>query len=269
MIRLPDLPLPSEAQAKLAEYQQGVDALPEYAARVMRAKERFESLNRRGNATFDVIKETLTKMCSGARRCAYCEDSVADEVEHIQPKTLYPELAFVWINYLYACGPCNGPKNNRFAVFAESTGLLTNVSRPKKAPVVPPIRGRPVLIDPRVEDPTEYMTLDLRDTFWFSPSAKPGTPEYERAEYTIRTLQLNLRDVLPQARRSAYLDFLAHLKQYALDRAEGQPPEHLLRLAREIQTRQHATVWWEMKRQHMYLPELKRRFEAVPEALGW
>lgn len=269
MIRLPNLPLPAEAQAQLAQYQQEIDTLPEYAARVARAKERFESLNRRGNATFDVVKATLTKMCVGARRCAYCEDSAADEVEHIKPKALYPELTFAWMNYLYACGPCNGPKNSRFAVFAEDSGVLTDVSRSKKSPVVPPIHGKPVLIDPRIEDPTEYMTLDLRDTFFFTPRARSGTPEYDRADYTITTLQLNLRDMLPLARRSAYRDFLAHLKQYIHDRAEGQPPEHLLRLAREIQTRQHATVWWEMKRQHLHLPELKRLFEAAPEALAW
>ena len=47
----------------------------------------------------------------------YCEDSVGDEVEHHRPKNLYPDHTFLWDNYLYACGPCNGPKNNRFAVF--------------------------------------------------------------------------------------------------------------------------------------------------------
>ena len=46
----------------------------------------------------------------------YCEDSVADEVEHFRPKDLYPDVVFAWRNYLYACGQCNGGKNNRFSI---------------------------------------------------------------------------------------------------------------------------------------------------------
>jgi uncharacterized protein (TIGR02646 family) len=269
VIRLPDVPLPEAARLQLTEYQQELDVLPDYAERVARAQERFKSLNQKGNPTFDSIKATLTRMCSGARRCAYCEDSAADEVEHIRPKTLYPELTFAWMNYLYACGPCNGPKNNRFAVFTKNSSVPTNVSRRKNAPVVPPIPGEPVLLDPRVEDPTEYMSLDLRDTFWFVARAKPGTREYQRAKYTIDTLQLNARDVLPQARRSAYLDYRAHLRQYIQERDAGGSQVHLAQLIREIQTRQHATVWLEMKRQHLLVPELKQLFDAAPEALGW
>ena len=269
MIQLPDMALPGETQIKLAEYQQEIDAISDYKARVSRAKERFESLNRRGHSTFDTVKATLTQMCSGARRCCYCEDSAADEVEHIRPKSLYPELAFAWVNYLYACGPCNGPKNNRFAVFVDGTGQFTNVARRKGAPYVPPVSGQPVLIDPRVEDPAEYMELDLRNTFFFVPRAKPDTPSYKRARYTIDTLQLNVREHLPRARRSAYLDYLAHLRQYLQERTQGKPQGHLDSLAREIQTRQHPTVWMEMKRQHKQVEELRPLFEAVPEALGW
>ena len=33
-------------------------------------------------------------MCAGAKRCMYCEDSAADEVEHHLPKNLYPEFVF-------------------------------------------------------------------------------------------------------------------------------------------------------------------------------
>nr|WP_211193998.1 hypothetical protein [Pyxidicoccus fallax] len=261
--------MPADALASLADYQRDVDAQPDYAARVTHAKERFRALNTKGNRTFDSVKATLTKMSSGARRCAYCEDSAADEVEHIRPKALYPELVFAWTNYLYACGPCNGPKNNHFAVFAEGTGVLTNVARARNAPIVPPIAGKPVFIDPRVEDPTEYLSLDLADTFFFTPRAKPGSVEHERAGYTIRELQLNIRDWLPQARRSAYLDYLAHLKVYARDKAEGLPQAHLDRLAEDIRTRQHPTVWFEMKRQHALLPELTLLFSRAPEALTW
>ncbi|MBN8229773.1 hypothetical protein JYK02_19870 [Corallococcus macrosporus] len=269
MIHLPNLPLPEPANTQLTGYQQEIDSLPDYATRVERAKERFSSLNKKGHPTFDTVKATLSKMCVGVQRCAYCEDSLADEVEHIWPKTLYPELTFAWMNYLYACGPCNGPKNSRFAVFAQGTGVHTDVGRRRNAPVVPPVPGTPVLLDPRVEDPMDFMSLELRETFLFTATAAPGTAAYERAKYTIETLGLNSREALPRARFHAYRDFFAHFKGYVQERAHGHAPEHLQHLAQDIQTRQHATVWREMKRQHLLIPELKRLFEAAPEALGW
>lgn len=47
-------------------------------------------------------------------------DSAADEVEHIAPKALFPERVFDWTNYIYACGPCNGPKSNRYSYVTTS-----------------------------------------------------------------------------------------------------------------------------------------------------
>ncbi|WP_163865955.1 hypothetical protein [Myxococcus eversor] len=269
MIRLPDSPLSADALKGLAEHQRAIDSLPDYAERVASAKKRFSSVNKVGNPTFDDVKATLTRMCSGARRCAYCEDSCADEVEHIRPKSLYPEVVFAWMNYLYACGICNLHKNDHFAVFAEDTGLLTSVQRTWKAPVVPPIVGTPVFIDPRIEDPTEFLSLDLRDTFWFLPRAKPGTVEHARAEYTIRELRLNLRDILPSARRDAYLDYLNHLKVYVHDKSQGMPQAHLDMFAGRLRARQHPSVWFEMKRQHALIGELLLPFSKAPEALDW
>ncbi|RYZ36812.1 MAG: hypothetical protein EOO71_30400 [Myxococcaceae bacterium] len=269
MIRLPNHPLPEPAHSRLVEYQGEIDSLPDYEARVERAKTRFGGLNRKGEPTFDSVKATLSKMCVGVQRCAYCEDSLADEVEHIRPKALYPDWVFAWMNYLYACGPCNGPKNSHFAVFAQGTGTLTNVGRRRGDPVTPPVAGHPVLLDPRMDDPTAFMRLDLVDTFFFTASAAPGTVDHQRAKYTIDLLGLNRREALPRTRRAAYQDYRAHLSQYVNERNQGNEPEHLLRLADEIRTRQHATVWLEMKRQHLLIPTLKRLFEAAPEALGW
>jgi hypothetical protein len=269
MIRLPDLTLPPAAQKKLNTYQGEINAIVDYVTRVEQAKTSFSSRNRKGNATFDAIKDTLTTMCAGAQRCAYCEDSAADEVEHIRPKDLYPEAVFVWLNYLYACGPCNGPKNSQFAVLDPTSGALIDVTRPRGAPVAPPPAGSPVLIDPRVEDPCGFMELDLRDTFWFVPRGKPGTTEHERGKYTIRVLGLNVREFLPKARQQAFKDYKAHLTQYRLKVEQGAPRRHLRRLEEDIKGRQHPTVWSEMKRQHDAIPSLTTLFRAVPQALGW
>ncbi len=122
MLRLLNVDLPAEAAARLRGYQGEVDAEPTYPKQVAAADTLFSSRNRCSNRTFKVVRAKLFEMCGGVRRCGYCEDSMADEVEHIWPKSLYPERVFSWQNYLYACGPCNGPKNNDFKVFAHETG---------------------------------------------------------------------------------------------------------------------------------------------------
>jgi uncharacterized protein (TIGR02646 family) len=233
------------------------------------AAKMFSTHNRKGNKTFDAIKYALTQMCLGAQRCGYCEDSAADEIEHIKPKNLYPEATFAWLNYLYACGPCNTCKRSKFAIFERRTGKLVDVHRKPKAPVVRPRPGTPVLIDPRTEDPCDFLWLDLLTTFCFSPRIGIGQFAYQRAKYTIDTLGLNERTALRLARKQAFLDYVAQLKQYHTDRKEGASQIELDRIEKHIRERQHPTVWSEMKRQHAVIPTLKKLFRDVPEALGW
>ena len=113
MLKIRNGRLTPTARDTLADYQRDVDAQHTYSQQVKRAKTRFGSYNRRSNPTFATVRSKLAEMCGGIRRCMYCEDSAADEVEHFKPKDLYPEVAFVWRNYLYACGGCNGGKDNR------------------------------------------------------------------------------------------------------------------------------------------------------------
>lgn len=229
----------------------------------------FSLRNTRGNQVFDAVKEALDRMCSGARRCAFCEDSMADEVEHVRPKDLYPDVVFVWANYVYACGPCNGPKGSHFAVFPVGSDTPTVVSRRPKAPVVPPLAGDSALIDPRTEDATTLMLLDLRDTYKFTPLARKGTRDHDRARYTIETLRLNDRDALTRARRAAYIDYVNFVRRYERDRDAKSSAAHLSWLVRELRGRQHPTVWREMQRQRERIPELQQLFGAVPEAAAW
>ncbi len=269
MIRLPNRALPRQTQAELDACQKTLDALPDYAMRVKIAAQMFETHSRKGNKTFDVIKNELTQMCSGAQRCGYCEDSAADEIEHIKPKSLYPEATFVWLNFLYACGACNRPKNNRYAVFDPRTTKLVDARRRRNASVMPPPPGAPVLIDPRIEDPCDFLWLDLLRTFYFSPRAGINAIDYERAKYTIEVLRLNQRGYLRSARQQAYADYLAQLKQYRADRDGGASHIELRAIETHIRGRSHPTVWSEMKRQRELIPALKKLFHDVPEALAW
>lgn len=182
MIRLIPPALAGNAAAQLANYQQTVLNAGNYTAQVAEAKKRFSQYNTLSNPTFQEVKLRLTEMCVGSRRCNYCEDSVADEVEHIAPKDLYPERVFQWENYCYACGPCNGPKSNRYAVFrVDQNGAfyeipaLTRVQPGQPYQLIPPPPGLEALIDPRIENPLDFLLLDIAGGFQFSEFADPGT----------------------------------------------------------------------------------------------
>ena len=269
MMQVPVTPLFAATQHQLNVYQSEVDAAANYEDQVRAAKERFKAYNTKSNATFHEVKATLTWLCSGARRCMYCEDSYADEVEHIRPKDLYPELTFSWENYLYACGPCNSPKSNQFAVFSHATGQRVEVTRRRNMPIVPPEPGEPLLIDPRRENPLDYMELDLPGTFYFLEAGQPGTRQYLRAEFTIAVLQLNDRDHLVTARREAYQNYRARLREYIHMRDGNGTQQEIAECVDFLLKMNHPTVWAEMKRQRHLITDLKRLFAEAPEALGW
>lgn len=268
MIRIPDTELPKRAQTWLTKYQREIDEIRDYAERVKQAKDRFKTRNAGKNATFQVVRDTLSAMCSGARRCMYCEDSCADEIEHVKPKDLYPESVFVWKNYLYACGPCNGPKNNKYAVISRGRGELVDVTRKAGDPVVPPIQGDPALLDPRSENPLDFLELDLVETFLFLPRPNADARADLRAKYTIETLRLN-RDLLLVAREEAYGSYRARLSEYIQFRDSGAPQDSLVLLISALRNMGHPTVWWEMKRQRDLIDELHYLFATAPEALNW
>ena len=269
MIRLANIALDDTATQKLSQYQAEVDAAGAYRSRVAQAKRMFGLRNTATNATFKAVRATLEAMCSGARRCCYCEDSCADEVEHVRPKDLYPEFVFVWENYLYAYGPCNGPKNNRFQIFHKRTGKVHDVTRKAGDPVRKPPEGNPLLIDPRREDPLDFLDLEMDITFYLLPRVELSRRNRLRAEYTIDLLHLNDRDLLPKARRNAFGSYRARLVEYAAKKQRDASPAALQLLRDDLLQMPHPTVWAEMKRQRADYPELNRLFQQVPEALDW
>jgi uncharacterized protein (TIGR02646 family) len=233
------------------------------------AKNRFSSRNKPGNKTFVRVKEALDAMCSGARRCVYCEDNYADEVEHMRPKDVYPAQAFCWENYVYACGPCNGPKNNHFAVL-DAAGVKHDVTPSRgdpDAPRVPPVPGDPMLLDPRVEDPMQYLVVDIV-TGAVVPMPGLDDRDRRRAEYTRDVLGMNDRR-LPKARRDAFGSYRARLAEYVAKKEAGAAQEVLDALCTDLCGLAHPTVWAEVKRQHQAVPELADLFARAPEAVDW
>ena len=89
----------------------------------------------------------------------------------------------------------------------------------------------------------------------------------ERTDFTIDTLKLN-RDVLLQARATAFGSYRARLHEYVSMREAGAT-EGIDRLVDSLKAMPHATVWAEMKRQHSFMPDLAELFSRAPEALDW
>lgn len=269
MIGLRDVSLDKAVAARLKAFQNEVNSTRSYAEAVSEAKRLFALRNTAKNKTFQAVRAALATMCSGARRCCYCEDSCADEVEHIKPKDLYPELVFTWQNYIYACGPCNGPKNNKFRIFHSRTRAVIDISRKIGDPVRKPPKGDPPLIDPRKEDPLQFLELEMEATFFLLPRLALSKRDRERAEYTIELLHLNDRDLLPRARRNAFGSYRARLIEYEKKKRHGAAAAVLQNLMNDLLQMPHPTVWAEMKRQRNDHWELKQLFQEVPEALNW
>jgi hypothetical protein len=261
MIRLPDRRLSARTSATLTQYQNEIDAEADFETRVQIARERFEQ--RKRNAVFREVRNLLAEMCSGAIRCMYCEDSVADEIEHHKPQYFYPGEVFRWENLLYACGSCNGPKRNRFAIL-DTAGQMIHL---REGVAAPPAQGSSVLLHPRIENPLEFLFLDIKgDTFRFVPVPGQNPPELIRADYTIKLLRLNVRDYLPRARRTAYIAYRALLSDFVQRRGDADEAARIVQAHRGCH---HATVWCEMKRQRESIAEVRELFRCAPEALHW
>ncbi|MBV6320912.1 hypothetical protein [Duganella violaceipulchra] len=262
----------------LLQLQQLVTSQTSYSAQVSKAKSLWDTgrrTNQRKEA-FGKIREKLSSMCIGSVRCAYCEDSAADEVEHIYPKSILPDRAFLWSNYLFACGPCNGPKNSRFGVL-QGKKVVEFIRKPK-GPVIPPPPGICALIDPRIEDPTDLLELDLggtaldgtkiEPTFMFIPREGISDQENARADFSIDVLSLN-REIVRKARENAFTGFRARIREYVGEKSGTASQDQLERLQLEILGSPHLTVFDEMRRQRRFLPEIDQFFDRAPEMLNW
>lgn len=278
MLRISERALADSALAVLATLQASVDAESSYAAKVGAAKRAWEGKNSTKSKAdaFLAIRQTLAKMCVGPVRCAYCEDSLADEIEHIKPKNFFPEQVFAWQNYLFACGPCNGPKGSRYGVV--ENGSVSEFIRKPKDRVIPPPAGDSALIDPRTENPLDFLELDvggttpdgmvLVATFDFLPNDAASAYAQERAKFTIDVLGLN-REVMRVARENAFSGFRARLREYVGEKNNGASDARLDEMRDNLLFTPHLTVFAEMRRQKEFLPDLLALFGQAPEALTW
>ena len=278
MLKIVERPLALSALGTLEELQQIVDSAASYAGRVVAAKQAWDQKMSTAAkaAAFRTIRHTLERMCVGPVRCAYCEDSLADEIEHIRPKNLFPEITFSWPNYLFACGPCNGPKSNRYGYLAGEH--VIEFARKKHDTVEPPPAGPSALVDPRAEDPLVFLELDmggvapdgmvLVGTFDLLPADGLSVSDERRARFSIDVLGLN-REVIRAARQNAFGGYRSRLREYVEEKEVGADLKRLAHLRNDLLATPHLTVFAEMRRQRRLLPEIDNWFNRAPEALDW
>jgi uncharacterized protein (TIGR02646 family) len=264
MLAIPTTPCPANAQAKLVTLQAGINALGNFSERVILAQKYWD--NRTGNIAFQSIKSELEALRPGLF-CCYCETDRASAIEHIWPKSHYPERTFIWENYLYACSKCNSEyKKARWAIFCMTTGA--DYWEENHWSGTPPPNGEHVFLDLRQEDPQNLIRLNF-ETFKFVPlTQKLDERTKVRVDYTInQILHLNI-DGLPDTREQAYEGYLGKLQKYV----KLSPTERQLQEAQKAKTFQNVpqkTVWREMQKWHTRIPELDALFAQAPEALSW
>lgn len=266
MLQLPEISPDKLLLDDLRSLQKRVNGKKNYAAQVDCAK-RFWRVYR--ISTLRDVKVLLVEMCSGGRRCCYCEDSLGTDIEHIWPKSLYPDRTFDWMNYILVCSLCNKHKGAHWAVFHSANSSYQIVSRPPSAkPTFPPLSGTAVFIDPRQEDGMQFLILDLQNSFRFVVQPSLRGRERERAEYTLQRLPFN-DDAICQERANEYQNYVARLRDYLCDKQQSADPARLERHRTSLLRLRHPTVFREMQRQHSRIPELTALFAKVPEALSW
>jgi uncharacterized protein (TIGR02646 family) len=201
---------------------------------------------RQNNRTFREIRNVLKKMATGIERCMYCEDSQGIAIEHFWPKSIYPERAFDWLNYLIACSECNSNvKRDQFPL--DET-------------------GEPFLVNPVEEDPFDHLSL-VTTTGDYQPLSRKG-------DWSIEVFELN-RTILADGRKDAWVSIQSLLTDYARarERADDEWADSVQRAARRhpfagvlaalLQISQSPDV------DFLVSAECLQAIRSHPEILGW
>ena len=93
-------------------------------------------------------------MAGSRKRCSYCRDSRAGDVEHFRPIDLYLSLTFDWQNLFLVCAECNRANSAQFPLAAD---------------------GQPLLLDVTLDDPWRHVSLEP-DTGYLAPTMRPTEP---------------------------------------------------------------------------------------------
>lgn len=279
----------------LNNQQEAIDGLAGYEDRVRLSKMLWQN-KKKSNArksVFKGIEKELQKIAVGSNSyCNYCEANIGSNIEHIYPRGLYPSKTFDWDNFLWACNQCNGRhKVAQFQIF-QSPQSSQVINLVKDYSFTPPLNDDAVFINPRYDNPMDYLKLNLETAVFEIIADDVHSREYIRSDYTLSILKLNLRKGLLHDRKMAIEKykklFISYLSANysssfsALHHCIGQmnytvgnlsfeeeKMKFCLFIKNEILTGNHLTVWKEMQKQSYENSFFNDLFSKHPPALKW
>lgn len=297
MLKIISSTISPKTQTHLNSQQADIDGQASYEQQVKRAAILWDGKEASiaKKAAFLEIKAKLIENAVGKHYCSYCEHNEHSDIEHIYPKGLYPNKAFVWENYMWACKKCNsGLKLDKFKIFNPiDSSNIQDITPPHhpRAYTQPPNEAA-VLINPREDDPLDYLFLNLTSGVTELHPDISTIRDRSRAEYTLELLKLNKREALKEARINACKSFIRSLKRYIIAKnatsfeeleecmeellpvdfthsLEHEKTITCLNIQKDILARTHPTVWKEIQRQASFFSKLNQLFSQAPEALEW
>ena len=282
--------LTTATQAQLTALQRKVDNKVSFAEKAAKAQSLWHGINSPPNrkAAFVEIREKLMKMCVSVGICNYCEQSEANDIEHIYPKSFFPIFAFVWTNYLLVCKQCNTAFKLDKCFVMDSSGTI-HVTVRGQEPTHPTI----AFINPRTENPATSMIMNTQN-FEFEILDGLSTTDYNKADKTIEILALNTRDTLIATRKAAAIYFYHRIEllNRLLNADTIEQIHHLLTpydaylddtktltelksdikvgFKQDILQHAHPTVWAAIKLvDSKTTPKWMTLFQQLPEVLTW
>jgi uncharacterized protein (TIGR02646 family) len=293
MLRLIKKDLTEQEKKGLETLQARIDTEPDFTTKAAAAKSFWAYKGgKEGEQLFQTIKTYLLEMCVGTEVCNYCEGNEANDIEHIYPKSFFPEMTFVWDNYLLACKQCNSGYKLDKCFVLDHSGNVHQTARGIEPPY-----SVIAMINPRIEDPNTFILLNV-EIWEFEIHPNLSLQDQHKAEKTLEILQLNNRDYLKAGRRAAaseYYNLMDRLcritnaanmegikkvlspdqdeimsridKHLSLDEIKKAIQEHV---KTHIQKHRHPSVWYAIKKiSSKTNTQWQRVFQTIPEALTW
>jgi uncharacterized protein (TIGR02646 family) len=130
----------------------------------------------------DVLK-ALQFMMGKSGRCMYCVDSHGCNIEHFRPKSPFPEWMFQWQNLLLCCTECGRFKGSQFPLHDDQ---------------------QPLLIDPSVEEPWDYLDFEIETGSMSARFILQLNDYSNKGLKTVEILQLDRREGLAENYKLTY-----------------------------------------------------------------
>jgi uncharacterized protein (TIGR02646 family) len=285
-----NITLSKETGGVLEQLQAIIDREVSFEAKTAKAQSLWKSKkDQLGEKALDELRVKLKDQCVFVGTCNYCEESEGSDIEHISPKSFFPEQTFKWENYLLACKNCNsGYKLDQCYVLNDSGDMI-----PVPRKTEPPFKEL-AFINPKLEDPNRFMVLDTTFTFKFMVFDDRSKKDQNKANKTIEILGLNERDTLIASRRETAIHLYQRLELLSrILKAESieeiismlAPNDDLVdpyvsletfktetknNFKKQIQKHKHPSVWYSIKEiGSKNTPKWKILFDEIPEALNW